>query len=225
MGWFEDTVDRAKNIGMGSFVSGNTLTGALGTQFGNVDLQGNPIAGAQPPAAAMPNYANPRQADMDAGYAKGKEIFYDDPDMKDLRERRMDLSKGYNGQELGAMREQARNEMQGKRAGYMQQLAARQAKSGMGGARAAAAQAAADRGFQQNAGEMERKMTLDNANQVREGTKDLQDFLMRQKYGMLGTGIGYGQMGVADRTAGAQMAAANRPEKKGFLSNVFDSLL
>lgn len=161
-----------------------------------------------------------RQEDMDAGYVKGKEIFYDDPDMQDLRARRLDLSKGYNGQELGAMREQARNEMQGKRASYLQQMAARQAKAGIGGARAAAAQASADRGFQQNAGELERKMTLDNANLVRQGTGDLQDFLMRQKYGMLGTGIGYGQMGVADRTGQAQLAAS-RGGGGGLFSGLF----
>lgn len=184
----------------------SVLSRAYGQQPGSGPLMGSNAAA--------------RNADMNAGYAKGKEIFYDDPDMQDLRKRRMDLSKGYNGEELGAMRSQAQSELQGQRSNYLRALGSKTAKAGIGGARAAAMQASADANLQKNSAEMNRKMTLDNANMVRQGTDSLQDFLMRQKYGMLGTGLGYGQLGVADRSADAQAAIAGKEQDRGIFGNI-----
>lgn len=220
MGWFESAINTAANAV--TFSPGVALTGAalgydptkesvISRAFGGQQSEnGIPLYGAN--AAA-------RNADMEAGYAKGKEIFYDDPDMQDLRKRRMDLSKGYNSKELGAMRSQAQNEIQGQRSNYLRALAGKTAKAGIGGARAAAMQASADKGFQQNAAEMQRKMLLDQSNQVQKGTDSLQDFLMRQKYGMLGTGLGYGQLGVADRSADAQARIASQEQDRGIAGN------
>lgn len=217
MGWFESAISSVTSKPLETAIGGGLYTQA--------DLlSGNRLSGSgQPGDSGIPLYganAGARNADMNAGYAKGKEIFYDDPDMKDLRERRMDLAKGYNGQELGAMRTQAQSEVDGQRSNYLRALSGKTAKAGIGGARAAAMQASADKGFQQNSAEMQRKMVLDNANQVRQGTDSMQDFLMRQKYGMLGTGLGYGQLGVSDRSADAQAAIAGKEQDRGFVGNI-----
>lgn len=228
MEWFESVMQPVKQIaqpvaqytGATALLNPSQLLfqGGASTSVNRASAPASP----QQPGGMMGSNASARSADMEAGYKRGREIFYDDPDMKDLRARRMDLSKGYNGQELGAMRGQAQSEIEGQRSNYMRAMQGKLAKAGVGGARAAAMGAAADKGFQQNRAEMERKMTLDNAGMVREGTKDLQDFLMRQKYGMLGTGLGYAQLGVADRTADAQAAIASKERPKGFVGQLWE---
>lgn len=210
----------AANLFQNGAVVGPGNAALLGLS-GGLNQQGE---GQQNSSPMMGSNAAARNADMEAGYAKGKELFYDDPDMQDLRNRRMDLSKGYDGQELGALRGQARSEIEGQRSNYLRSLAGKTARGGIGGARAAAMQASADKGFQQNRADMERKMTLDNANMVRQGTDSLQDFLMRQKYGTLGTGLGYAQLGVADRSADAQAAIAGKEQDRGIFGNILKPL-
>ena len=56
-----------------------------------------------------------RSSDMERGFKRGREIFYEDPDMQMMRQKRLDLSKGYSGSELGSLREQARGEVEGQR--------------------------------------------------------------------------------------------------------------
>jgi hypothetical protein len=164
------------------------------------------------------NYAMERNRDLEAGFQRGHAMFYDDPDMQSLRAKRMDLSKGYSGSELGAMKAQAESEISGQRSNYLKQLASKAGRAGIGGARGVAMQAAADKGFQGNRAELERKMTLDNANLTRQGTNDLQDFLMRQRFGELGTGLGYAELGANDRASAAQAQIANKPpERQKFL--------
>lgn len=138
-------------------------------------------------------------SDYEKGRARGVEEFYNDPDMQMLRQRQEDLSKGYSGAELGAKREEARSAIQGQRQGYQRQLAGRVGRAGIGGARAAAMQAGADKGFMQAGAEAERKMLLDNAALTRQGVGSLQDFIFRQKYGTLGSAIGEQQAGLAER--------------------------
>lgn len=202
--------------------------------FENVIAAANPVAylankpflntggGGGASSALSGSNASARENDLNAGYAKGKEIFYDDQDMKDLRARREDLAKGYSGEELGAIRETARGEVAGQRSNYLRSLGSNLARGGVGGARGAAIRGAADQNYAKTTADNERKMALDSANMVRTGTNDLQDFLFRQKYGMLGTGIGYGQLGVSDRAADAA-AAANQPAKKGVLGELWDN--
>lgn len=174
-----------------------------------------------------PNYAAmaaERNKDMESGYAKGRELFYDNQDMKDIRAKREDLAKGYNGEQLGALRGQARNEVEGQRSNYLRSLAGKTARAGVGGARAAAMQASADKGFGQNRAELERKLTLDNANLINKNTESLQDFLLKQRFGELSTGLGYAQLGVSDRSAANQAAIAGQEQKKGPLGQLFDGL-
>lgn len=216
MGWFDNLVDSTANF-MTAGTYGLIKDGKLG---GNVlmgkDEQGNPIYSSD-------DRAKDRQADMDAGYAKGKEIFYDDPEMKALKARREDLAKGYSGEELGAIRGVARGEIAGQRDADQRRLSSNLARGGVGGARGAAIRGAADQKAGAQVMDAERKMALDSANMVRSGTNDLQDFIFRQKYGTLGTGLGYAQLGVADRTAAAQAAANNQKQDKGVVGGILDS--
>ena len=121
----------------------------------------------------------------------------------------MDLSQGYSGQEMGALREGARREIAGQRQGYMNQLRSNLARQGVGGARAAAVQSAGNQRFAQAQADAERKMLLDSAQLRRQGVSDLQDYLFRQKFGQLGTGLGYGQIASAETMANAMRQAAD----------------
>lgn len=168
--------------------------------------------------------ADARNADIEAGYKKGRELFYDDPDMQMLRQKRMDLSQGYNSPELGAFREQARGELAGEGANAIRRQAGQQARAGIGGARAAAGQAATASSLQGKRAEMERKMAMDQSQMVRQGTNDLQSFLMRQRFGELSTGLGQAQLGVADRGAQMQADIAGRQQPQGIFGTMMNTV-
>jgi hypothetical protein len=159
------------------------------------------------------DYASSRNADMLAGRARGAEIF-DSPEMLAFQARKDDLSKGYSGAELGALKGQAQRDIGGQRAGYTQQLMGNLARSGVGGARAAAMRGAADVGFNRNMTDFQRKLTADNAGLIRQGEQEATDFALKRKYGGLGTEMGFAQLGVNERTAQAASAKAN--EKQPF---------
>lgn len=205
---------------------------ALGGYVDSVrSANGASIPGIDYQAVSDRNAAS-RTADIAAGRAEGRRLFYDDPDMQSIRSRLTDLSKGYNGQELGALKGLAQSDLQNNRSQYLRQLSSKAARGGVGGARGAALQASADQGFQKTRSENERKILLDNSNLVRKGTDDLNNFLMRQRFGELGTSLGYGQLGVSDRAGvmGAQAAeqaarVANQPSKKGLLGSLFEGIL
>lgn len=223
MGWFESAVSWTANP-VGNTV--NALTGnqqaatisspiqttalqAAGKSSG-VNAYGQPLPAA--PAPTPSTGSSERDADLAAGYAKGHDIFYNDPDMQELRNKREDLSKGYNGEQLGALKGEAEAENAGNRSNVLRNLSSKAAKQGVSGARGAAMQGAADEKLNANYQDTERKMTLDNANLVNKGTSDLQDFVMRQKMGELGTGLGYAELGVNDRSAASAAAANKAPE-------------
>lgn len=156
------------------------------------------------------------QEEINAGIATGKRLFSEDPKMKELEARRQELSKGYSGQELAALRGLSRDELEGQRAKALQQLRSNLGRGGVGGARGAAIQNQSNIAQQRAAGETERKMLLDSAQLQRQGTGDLQDFLFRQKLGEAGFGIGTAQLGSAERAADASRAANVAPEKSNF---------
>lgn len=153
------------------------------------------------------------QQGMTAGLSTGRSLFYDDPDMISSRERLTDLQKGYDGKTLGALRESSRQQVAGQRAGYMNNLRSNMAKGGVGGARGAAMQGAADQRFAQTGQENERNMRVENAKLIQTGTGNLNDFLMKQKYGQLATGTGFGQMASAQYTADRGVETANSGDK------------
>lgn len=165
-----------------------------------------------------------RDNDFSVGMDRGKEIFYNDLDMKDMRARRESLSKGYDSQELGSLRNQARGELEGQRSKYIQAQHSQAARAGVGGARAAAMEANTNANFAGKRASQENQINMDQAKMVRQGTGDLQDFMMRQKYGQLGTALGEEQLGVADRTAANQLAISGQQGKKGLLGDLFDGI-
>ena len=166
---------------------------------------------------------NARTGDRLAGRQAGQEIFYNDPDMMALRDKYIDLSKGYDGKEMSALRAQKRNQIAGNRNAYMSSLAGKTARAGVGGARGAAIAAAADRGFNQNVAEAERQNTLDQAQMIRSGTKDFADFAMRQKYGLLTSELGEAGLGSNERAAQAARDA-NKDRGGGLFSGLFSSI-
>jgi len=88
------------------------------------------------------------------------------------------------------------------------------ARGGVGGARAAAVTGAADQNYAKLSGESERKLASDSANMKRQGTSDLQKFILNQKLGS--TGLAYSQqaLGSADYAAERGVEANQSGGKK-----------
>ncbi len=144
-----------------------------------------------------------RQSSYNYGRQLGQKEFYDDPKMKEGLARREDLAKGYDGKELGGMRQEARGQIAGQRSAYLQSMQGKMARGGVGGARGAAISGAADQKFAQQGGDAERKMSLDSAQMKRQGTNELQDYMFRQKLGA--TGLAYGQQALGSSDYAAKM--------------------
>lgn len=166
-----------------------------------------------------PDYVR-RMKQIEAGMGLGQREFYEDPDMQRLRALREQYAKGYSGEELGAIRQQARGEIAGAQQAQARKLAGGLGRGGVGGARAASIQAASGREGAKAVAEAERKMALDSAQMQRQGSADLQDFIFRQKMGKMGTAFGFAGLGSADYAA-RQAAEANKPQEK----SIFDRLM
>lgn len=158
---------------------------------------------------SAPSQTELRNQALESGYARGQKEFYDDPDMQRLRQLREQYAQGYDSSELGNIRETARQEIAGSREAAARNLQSRIGRGGVGGARAAAIRGTADQTALRSVADAERKMALDSASMKRQGTSDLQDFLFRQKYGKLGTGLGEAQLQSADYQA-EQARLANK---------------
>ena len=149
-----------------------------------------------------------RQSDYNLGASMGQKEFYDDPDMQQLRKLREQYAQGYDSEELGNIRQDARGQIAGAQQSAQRQLASKAARGGVGGARGAAMQGAAAQEGAKNVASAERQMAVDSANMKRQGAADLQDFIFRQKLGKMGTAAGFMSTGSADYAA-AQGVAAN----------------
>lgn len=154
-----------------------------------------------------------RLSDMNLGSMLGKREFSNDPRMQELEAKRRELAKGYSGEELAALRNMSRNELDAQRLKALQQTKSGLARGGVGGARAAAVQGAQNVAQQRAAGDTERKMLLDQGQMVRQGQNDLQDFLFRQKLGEAGYTLGMASLGSADKAAAAARAANSGGKK------------
>lgn len=216
MSWFDDAMMVVNPVG---WLGNNALTG------GGASTAANAALGIPDPNKIRLSGSNAaaRQADLEAGLAKGREIFENDPEMQRLKKIREEYAKGYSGQELGGMRQTARGEIAGAQAAQQRKLQSSLARGGVGGARAAAISAAQGREGQKAINQAETKMALDSAQMARQGAADLQDFIFRQKYGSLGTSLGYGQLGATDRSTAAQ-AAANTAPKQGLLGQLLGGI-
>ena len=202
----EDNFNMGKDRVMGNLRS-FTPAGMLG-------LYGKESSGGSGGGSGFEDSTARRKAAYDYGRALGQKEFYDDPDMMKMRKTREDLAQGYSGSELGALRGEAQANVAGQRSTYMDQLRGNLAKSGVGGARAAAIQGAGNQKFASQGAENERKLLLDSAKMKREGVNDLQDYLMRQKLGALGLAYGQQALSSADYAAEKGVQAAQSGGKK-----------
>lgn len=209
--------DLGRTLGLGTVANTIGWAPTLGIAISNGAFDKNKTE--NPYAAQLVGGgASAREADMAAGRKRGEEIFRDS-EMNALGARYADLAKGYSGQELGALRGSARNQIADQQNAYSRQLASNAARAGVGGARRAAMLQAGNEGFNKNTAAFERGLTADNAALIRSGLDKEADFRMGQKYGGLGTELGYAQLGVSDRTQ-ANQAANNQKDGGGF--NIFD---
>lgn len=155
-----------------------------------------------------------RQSDYNLGSSMGQKEFYDDPDMQQLRKLREQYAQGYDSEELGNIRQDARGQIAGAQQSAQRQLASKAARGGVGGARGAAMQGAAAQEGAKNVASAERQMAVDSANMKRQGAADLQDFIFRQKLGKMGTAAGFMSTGSADYAAEKGVAANSGGGKK-----------
>lgn len=228
MGWFEDTVQRATNVvtnPTSHLVPGGWQLNALGAVSGGSGKGfGGMAEGVAGPAAVMGGGgAAERDADFTRGLARGKELFRDQ-EMMGMRDKLADYAKGYDSKELGAIRQNALSQIQGQRGQYLNQLAGKAARGGVGGARAAAMQGAADQGFMKQRAGAERAMALDSANMKRSGNQALQEYIMKQRLGEMSTGISEAQMGATERAGQSALAASQKEPKKGVIGQIFGDL-
>jgi hypothetical protein len=178
---------------------------------------------------AIPGYQNPdqvknlRQQDYEMGSAAARKELVDDPVMQGLLAQRQDLSKGYSGETLGALRANQRGQIEGARQGYLNQVQGRIGRAGIGGARGAAMKSAADRASLGQIQQGENALALQNEQAVRQGQQSLEDFLMKQKFGVLSGGLSSQGFGAQER-AGEKAAAAAGKSDKGILGQIFGGL-
>lgn len=150
---------------------------------------------------------------LNLGRAMGKKEFSGDPEWQRMRRMREDLAKGYSGQELGSLRDQSRAELAAQRQQALQKLRSNLSRGGVGGARAAAIEGSQDVQQQKGAADTERKLLLDEGQMKRQGTNDLQDFIMRQKMGEAGYTFGVAGLGSASKAAQAAREANSSGKK------------
>lgn len=164
------------------------------------------------------------ERDLEAGRKRGEEMFMKDPEMQAMRKRREELAQGYSAPQLAAFREQARASLAGEQSNILRQMAARQARGGVGGARAAAGQAAASTELQGKRAEMERGMTIAEADRVAQQTQAYQDFIMRQRYGVAASELGRAQLAVAQRGASEMARIAGQQRSQGLAGEILSGI-
>lgn len=169
-----------------------------------------------------------REEDLAAGRARGQELFAagslgtraageTKADLMDILAKRKAAAEGFTGQEQTALKEQALGAAQRQQAGAMRSLRAGQAASGVrGGLAGAQVNRALQEQGQQRAG-IERDLMLQNLANRQQNLgafeQTVQSELGRQqqeKFGQLGTEMGYAQLGSTERAAAAQQAIAEQ---------------
>lgn len=220
MGYFDQLTNPIQNFGqqVGDEYKKRTPAGGIVTpilrQFSPAGMLGLYGSNSSGDSFSPEDASGRRKEAYEYGAQLGQKEFYDDPDMQSMRKTREDLSKGYDSGELGALRGEAKANVQGQRSAYMSQLQNNLAKSGVGGARGAAMINEGNQKAAVQGAEAERKVTLDSAQMKRQGVNDLQDFLMRQKLGKLGLAYGQQSLASADYAAEKGVQAAQSGGKK-----------
>lgn len=188
------------------------------------DSKGNQYATAAEADAAEKKYAQPSMddtlnkmvssgsytasADMirranDTNYGQDiwKRTVEDNPDFQKMKALREDYAKGYDGEQLGNLRQTARGEIAGQQQQAQRTLQGRLGRGGVGGARGAAMVGSQSQQGVNTVADSERKMSLDNYNIKKQGVNDLNDYISRNALGKLGSGAGYASMGSSDYAA------------------------
>lgn len=130
-----------------------------------------------------------------------------DPNLQRVRALREQQAKGYSTPELAARKQLTVNEQDATRAKTVQALKSNLARSGVGGARGAAMQASADSTLAASNADQNRKLLLDEADQQNKGIDALSKDIYNEKLGQLGLGVGFAQLGSADKAAEAARQA------------------
>lgn len=229
MGLYEDELKRQQagmppeNSGVAPVITAptGTLPKAVNPYQGGGQVVSSPYLNMYLQNQLKDSIATEGNSARNRGRKHGLETFYEDPDMMATRDRLQDLSQGYDGKELGALRAESKANIAGNANAAQTKLSGQLARSGTGGARAAAISAAANKGFNQNIAADERKATIDNAQIKRAGTKDATDFLMRQKYGVLADE--QSEKELEANALATQAAAEANKKKKGGIGGLMDS--
>lgn len=255
MGWLDNIVSTASNgyknyvQTVGGLYTGDTQARLLGqkTPWSDKTAQvlGTPDWGGGNEAAAGAAAAYPtatilnaseqqraRAADYQTGLKRGQDLFRNDPEMKDILDRRKSMLQGMDAKEMVGARDQMVRGIQGQQQQGLRQLMGSQARAGVGGARAAAQQAAFMNTANINRSNAEQDFALKNYDLKRQGLNDYSQAIGQRNFGEMASAIGEQQLGVSDRT-GAQQAmiansmaqAANQQPKKGLLSSIFSGLI
>lgn len=158
-----------------------------------------------------------RAKDLAEGRARGQELFgtTNEADATAVAERIRAQAQGFTPEELSAMREQNIGSIQSAGKQNLRALRIQQAAQGVRGAQAIAQQGKMLNDQQNQLVGSERELFLKNIDARRQGVKDFQDMVNREKSARLTTELGFGSLGAADRGAvmqkivGEQQAAAS----------------
>lgn len=169
-----------------------------------------------------------REEDLAAGRARGQELFAagslgtrdaasTKTDLMDILAKRKAAAEGFTGQEQTALKEQALGATQRQQAGALRSLRAQQAASGVrGGLAGAQVNRALQEQGHQRAG-IERDLLLNNLQNRQQNLGAYEQTVgaelgrqQQEKFGQLGTEMGYAQLGSAERSAVAQQAIAEQ---------------
>jgi hypothetical protein len=190
-----------------------------------------------------------RQTDMAEGRARGEEIFKEgnlgrvdagrNEETHNIIEARRAQAKGFTGQQRQMMREEGLSNVMQQNAGQERNFRAQMAAQGMRGPAVAAALARMKAGATGQMAESERSLQLANIAQQNTGLNSLeqstnaaqagelgrQQFNIgqanKERFGQLGTEMGYASLGAGDRAAavqrliGGQMAQASAAANSG----------
>jgi len=240
MGWLEDFTKKPlepKNwvrAGVGAPLDIVTLGGFSRNENEQARIAAEEDRALQSQLDSQPTPVQMRQMrenDIASGMERGREIFFEDPIMKELSGRRKDLSQGLNAEELDAQRRMMTRQRDNNEQAALRQLMAGQGRAGVGGSRAAAQRADLQRKMNIDRGDQERQMVLNNYEARRQGLDDYQKLELNKRFGQLSQGMGEAQLGVSDRTGYMQnqiaqqmAAAANQQPKKGVFGQIFEGL-
>jgi hypothetical protein len=150
-----------------------------------------------------------RARDMSEGRARGEELFPDGStaNMRDIIERRRAFLQGFTPDEMNASRDQMNATNRTEALTAERQLRGTQARNGVRGPAAAAQVAGVHKDLARKTADNEQKLFLENAAEKRGQLDKYGAEIMKQRYGQLATELGYGGLGVSDRSAATQRVA------------------